>query len=366
MTDFCDSAGLQSRRPVSILVSTVRNRSPACPSRLQSMLTNAFFVQNLQRLAIANREALPHLKAIRSSAIAPSQGIVLCHVRDEAELLPHFLKHYREIGVTRFAFVDNGSTDQTLPYLLDQSDCDVFQFTGSFRESGLGMIWKNLLLLTYLPAKWYFSADVDEHAVYEGWPNIGLDEFANRMSVKGRSAVTALMVDMYSSGPMAKAHVEPGESLLGTCPFFDGDGYQIEFPKNWREDNFLRLIARGGPVVRVFGSKGRGNILAKTPLILEPNIYFHDPHTVLPVGLNFAPMEIALLHLRFSSTLIPKIARVLDHRGHTQGSIDDYQNLDFKMKQDPEFSFLYSGSVKFETPQQFIDRSMIGPNSLAK
>ena len=330
------------------------------------MLTNAFLVQNMQRLALANRETLPHLKTIRSSAITSSEGIVLCHVRDEAELLPHFLKHYREIGVKRFAFVDNGSTDQTLPLLLDQSDCDVFQFTGSFRKSGLGMAWKNLLLLTYLPAKWYFSADVDEHAVYEGWPSIGLDEFANRMSVKGRSAVTALMVDMYSRGPITKAHIEPGGSLLGTCPFFDGDGYQINLPNNWREDNFPRLNAQGGPLVRAFGSKDRGNILAKTPLILEPNIYFHDPHTVLPIGLNFAPMEIALLHLRFSSTLTQKIARIVDHRGHTQGSIDDYQSLGIKMKQDPEFSFLYSGSVKFQSPQQFMDRSMIGPDSLMK
>jgi hypothetical protein len=330
------------------------------------MLTNAFFFKDLQRLGEANRKALPHLKTIRSSPITATEGIVICHVRDESELLPHFLKHYREIEVKRFAFVDNGSTDNTLPYLLDQGDCDVFQFTGSFRESGLGMTWKNLLLLTYLPAKWYFSADVDEHAVYEGWPNISLDEFANRMSIKGRSAATALMVDMYSKGPIAQAHVEPGGNLLDTCPFFDGDGYQIGLPENWREENFPRLIARGGPVVRVFGSKGRGNVLAKTPLILEPNIYFHDPHTVLPVGLNFAPIEIALLHLRFSSALIPKIARVMDHRGHSQFAIDDYQNLGDRMKQDPEFSFSYPGSVKFKSPQQFMDRSMIGPDSLMR
>jgi hypothetical protein len=329
------------------------------------MLTNAFFVQNLQRLGEANREALPHLKAIRSSPITPSQGIVLCHVRDEAELLPHFLKHYREIGVKRFAFVDNGSTDQTLPFLLDQSDCDVFQFTGGIKKSGFGTVWKNLLLLTYLPAKWYFNADVDEHAVYEGWPNVGLDEFANRMSLKGRSAVTALMVDMYSKGPIARARVKPGGSLLDTCPFFDGDGYRIALPKNWREENFPRIRAHGGPLARVFGSKGGGGMSAKTPLVLEPNIYFHDPHTVLPVGLNFAPMEMVLLHLRFSAALHQKITRVLDHRGYEQGSIDEYQSLGDRLKQDPEFSFFYSGSVKFEIAQQFIDRSMIGPGSLA-
>ena len=178
------------------------------------MLTNAFFFQDLQRLGEANRKALPHLKTIRSSPITATEGIVICHVRDESELLPHFLKHYREIGVKRFAFVDNGSVDQTLPFLLEQSNCDVFQYTGSFKNSRAGMIWKNLLLVTYLPAKWYFSADADEHVVYDGWPEIGLDEFANRMSRTGRSAVTALMVDMYGGGAISKAQVGPGGSPL--------------------------------------------------------------------------------------------------------------------------------------------------------
>jgi hypothetical protein len=36
-----------------------------------------------------------------------------------------------------------------------------------------------------------------------------------------------------------------------------------------------------------------------------------------------------------------------------------------RIKQDPEFSFWYPGSVEFETPRQFIDRGMIGPRSLA-
>jgi hypothetical protein len=330
------------------------------------MITNAFLVSNLQKLSASNREALPHLKTIRSSAIKSSEGIVLCNVRDEAELLPHFLKHYRDIGVKRFAFVDNGSTDQTLPFLLDQSDCDVFQFSGSFKSSRAGMIWKNLLILTYISAKWFFSADADEHAVYDGWPGIGLDEFADRMSLKGRSAVTALMVDMYSKGPIAEAHINPSRSLLETCPFFDGDGYEIRLPENWRAEDFFRLAARGGPIHRVFGMTGKLGWMAKTPLILEPGIYFQDPHSVLPVGLNFTPMEMALLHFRFSASLIQKISRVLEHRQHSETGINNYQDLGIRIKEDPGFTFLYPGSVKFKSPQQFIERSMIGPGSLAR
>ena len=329
------------------------------------MLSNSFLVQNMQRLGQANREALPHLKELRRAPIKPSEGIVLCNVRDEIDLLPHFLKHYRQIGVKRFAFVDNGSTDQTLPFLLDQSDCDVFQFTGSFSQSAFGMVWKNLLLLTYLNARWHFSADADEHAVYDGWPGTSLDEFASTMGARGRSAVTALMVDMYGRGPVSEARMRPGECLLDACPLFDGDGYRVAFPGNWRAENFPRLNTWGGPYERIFGRKNGIGMLAKTPLILEPGIYFHDPHTVLPVGLNFTVMEMALLHFRFSAALTGKIARILEHRGHTQGSIDDYQLMGDRMKADPEFGFAYSGSVKFETPQQFIDRAMIGPRSLA-
>jgi hypothetical protein len=333
---------------------------------MKTMITNASLVENFQNLAAANSEALPHLKTIRKSPIRSSEGIVLCNVRNEVELLPSFLKHYREIGVKRFAFVDNESTDQTLPFLLDQSDCDVFQFSGSFKDFRAGMIWKNLLILTYVTAKWLFSSDADEQAIYDGWPNISLDEFANRMSVRGRSAVTALMVDMYSSGPIAEARIEPARSLLETCPLFDGEGYEIKMPENWRADNFPRLDALGGPMRRVFGGRDRLGWLAKTPLILEPNIYFHNPHSVLPVGLNFTSIEIALLHFRFSATAIQKIARVLEHRQHAESSISNYEKLGQRIKDDPNFSFYYPGSVKFKTPQQFIERSMIGSESLTR
>jgi hypothetical protein len=71
------------------------------------------------------------------------------------------------------------------------------------------------------------------------------------------------------------------------------------------------------------------------------------------------------LQLRFTAALKPKIARVMYHRGHVQGSIDSYEKMGIRMEQDPEFGFSYPGSVKFESPRQFIDRSMIGPNSLA-
>jgi hypothetical protein len=329
------------------------------------MITNAFLVQQLQRLSLANQNINPHLTATRRTAPNAGEGVVLCNVRNEMPLLPAFLNHYRAIGVRRFAFVDNGSTDGTAAFLLDQADCDLFEIAGRFRESGHGMIWKNLLILHYLGAKWHLSVDVDEHAVYDGWPSLGLDEFATRMSARGHSAVTAVMVDMYGPGPVAKAKPARDGNLLKASPLFDGDGYRVIPPASWREEKFPRLRIQGGPLARVF-AKAEHGLLAKTPLVLEPNIYFLDPHTVLPVGLNMAAPGMALLHFRFTAQLPQKIAAVLAQRSHTNGSLDDYQKLAVKMQEDAAFGFSYPGSLKFQSPAQFVERQMIGAGNPAQ
>ncbi len=297
------------------------------------------------------------LRAIRTTPIVQSQGVVLCNVKNERQLLPHFLNHYRSVGVSRFAFVDNGSSDGTLAFLLDQADCDVFQHLGNLKAALFGMAWKNHLLSRYADAAWCFSADVDEHAVHDGWPAISLDEFAARLRETGRCAATAVMVDMYGRDAIANTRVAGSRRLLDACPYFDGDGYRIAMPADWRTSHFPRLDVRGGPLRRVFGSDGPG-WLAKTPLILEPDIVFNDPHTVLPPILNFDLPTIALLHFRLTDLLAQRLARVSD-QAYTQGSLGEYQDLGLKLREDPDFTFYYSGSVRFQSFERFIEKAVI-------
>jgi len=48
--------------------------------------------------------------------------LVVCVVRNEMALVPHFLAHYRLLGVKCFVFVDNCSDDSTREYLFEQPD----------------------------------------------------------------------------------------------------------------------------------------------------------------------------------------------------------------------------------------------------
>jgi hypothetical protein len=307
-----------------------------------------------QEAAVATR--LETLKQLRN----PATGVVLCNIRDEIAFLPHFLKHYRAIGIERFAFVDNGSVDGSVPYLLDQPDCDVYRFIGEFRELAAGMIWKNILMTRYRGAPWFFSVDADEHAVYDGWPEASLDEVAVKMNCAGFTAVTAIMVDMYGPGPVLKTAAGPQDDLHASMPLFDGVGYVVSLPADWRATGYPRPQIWGGPEMRLNGEEERG-WLSKTPLVLEPGIRFRDPHGVVPVGLNLVAPRIALLHFRFCAEVLGKIARIAARGSHAASSRARYRCLGERLCQEPDFSFAWEGSTRFESPQQFIDRGMIQP-----
>ncbi len=56
-------------------------------------------------------------------------------VRNEMYFLPHFLQHYRTLGVRDFWFLDDRSEDGTREFLLAQSDCGVMPSRFSWQES---------------------------------------------------------------------------------------------------------------------------------------------------------------------------------------------------------------------------------------
>jgi hypothetical protein len=175
----------------------------------------------------------------------------------------------------------------------------------------------------------------------------------------GRSAVTGIMIDMYGSGPIASAEAPPEADLMQVCPLFDGEGYQIERPADWRQEGFPRLDIRGGPVIRLFGLLTVRGWLGKVPLLLEPNISYRDPHSVFPASLNFAPPRIAVLHFRFTAAVAEKLQRVLRRKVHSEGSLSEYDAIRQRIQDEPSFSLAYEHSKRFESPAQLVEQGLI-------
>ena len=94
-----------------------------------------------------------------------SVGGVSCFLvgRNEITRLPWFLDHHRNLGVARFFYVDNLSTDDSKEFMLSQPDVHVWQEEETYGKSnGYGRNWQMKLVRKYAMGQWCLLLDTDE------------------------------------------------------------------------------------------------------------------------------------------------------------------------------------------------------------
>ena len=195
-------------------------------------------------MSVRMTEAAPGLESLKVAPLPAGMGVVIAGVRDEMVHLPHFLRHHRASGARRFAFIDNGSVDGTLAYLLEQPDCDVYRHVGDYLLSASSAVWRNLLLDRYVQAS-SRSASMRTRP-----PSTRADQRSARC-LRRRHAPPAARPSTQSCWicTVRDQSSLPVPAWTVTCwryVRFDGEGYTIEAPADWRADNFPRLKIRGG------------------------------------------------------------------------------------------------------------------------
>lgn len=156
----------------------------------------------------------------RLRAVADAPVAVVCVLRNEAQMLPHFLRHYRALGVGGFLIADNGSDDGTLAYLMDQPDVALFTADTEFREMDQGTDWKIALMAHYRMNRWSVVADADELLLYPGYQDTALEDWLQAACGPDKDAVMVRMLDLYPQGPLAEASLD-ADDLFAMAGFTD-------------------------------------------------------------------------------------------------------------------------------------------------
>ncbi|MEO5377116.1 MAG: glycosyltransferase family 2 protein [Magnetococcus sp. DMHC-6] len=131
---------------------------------------------------------------------------VISVVRNERIMLPHFLSHYRLLGVKCFVFVDNCSDDGSREYLREQSDVILFSTDTEYKKSHFGVTWQQAVLGNFCVGKWVLLADADELLVYEGSDEgLSIEHLITKIEAQGCDAACQIMVDMYPEGDLSTA-----------------------------------------------------------------------------------------------------------------------------------------------------------------
>ncbi len=284
----------------------------------------------LRRLADRFGQQL-ELKQDHLDRIGPDDVLLFATLRNEAHRMEYFLRYYRELGVSHFIFVDNGSDDGFSELVASSEDVSVFYTIASYKASNFGMHWLNYLLRKYGTGHWCLTCDPDEFLVYPHQETLDLPEFCRHLEAGHHRALFTLMIDMYGRGELRDCVYRPGTDPLTSHPYFDAQGYV--FSEN---PTYGSLWSQGGVRMRTLFKKDPGSApaLNKTPLVRWKSFYAYvsSMHMLLPRRLNRgyrSAVTGALLHFKFIAAFEDKIVEELERGEHYNDSKEYEMYRDF-------------------------------------
>lgn len=276
-----------------------------------------------------------NIRMDRTSDITGEPILCFATMRNEITRLPHYLEHYRRIGVSHFLIVDNDSDDGTADYLAQQPDVSIWSTKASYRDSRFGVDWLTCLQMRYGHGVWCLTADADEILTYPHVDTRTLRDLTNWLDQQGVSAFGALMLDMYPKGPLGIHGYQAGADPFETLNWFDAHGYTWEYL-----DRYRHVSIRGGPRKRVFFQQDPDHAphLHKVPLVRWSRrfAYVSSTHIALPAYLNGvfdARLDLptgVFLHSKFLDEVVAKSAEEKirqQHFTHTDRYGDYYDQL---------------------------------------
>jgi hypothetical protein len=174
-------------------------------------------------------------------------------MRNERKILPHFLDHYRKLGVSDFFLVDNDSDDGQREWLEAQKDVTLYFIKGGYANSNCGTDWINEMIQAHGVDRWCLHVDADEMFVYAGCEETPIAAYAAALDREGARAVFAFMLDFYPSGSLAEGRIDDRRGPFAACPSLDSEYVFRNYPvKPWAKEGFPKYEVVGGPRVRLW------------------------------------------------------------------------------------------------------------------
>jgi hypothetical protein len=276
----------------------------------------------------------------RTRQINPNDILCFSTLRNEKPRLAYFLKYYREMGISHFIIVDNGSNDGSTEYLLDQPDVSVWTTQSSYKRARFGVDWLNWLQSRYGHGHWNLVVDVDEFLVYPFCDTRPLRALTDWLDASSIRSFSAMLLDMYPKGSIDAFPCAEGQNPFEIASWFDSGNYTIS-----RNKRYGNLWIQGGPRARAFfhDRPERAPALNKTPLVKWHRHYTYtsSTHTLLPRGLNLVYDEWGgekasgcLLHAKFLDTFSEKAREELERKQHYAAS-HEYKAYHKHLKDNP-------------------------------
>ena len=297
-----------------------------------------------------------HLRRIDKNKlnVKESEIIAFSCVRNEILRLPYFLKYHRQLGVDRFIFVDNASTDGTREFLLLQTDCHVFYTKASYASSNYGMDWLNQLLSEFGDNNWILTLDADELLIYPLCERVKLQKLTRYLDKAKAQAMKTFLIDMYSNKAIIDTCYTKGQPFTKYCKYFDSNSY-FQMGKD-------KIPARGGPRHRLFWQDHdrdkNSPFLLNVPLIKWRKDLKYEAGTHAMSNVKIASLTGGKQHFKLFSDFYT-YAEVETSRKEHWNNASEYATYWDVLSKNPRLSAMYDGSLEYQDSMQLVNLGLM-------
>ena len=252
--------------------------------------------------------------ADRVARAAGADLTVVAVMRNERFMLPHFLDHYRKLGVGGFLIADNLSDDGTRETLLEQEDVALFSVDTDYNCSQYGVAWQQAMLAAFRRGKWSLIADADELLVWQDTPTQSLPGLVASDAFAGVDAARVFMLDMYPRGPLEQVDLKSGTP-------FEQAGYADALPlledRTYRGPYSDQRLWTSALRHRLLPGSDHGMFAAQKIALMR-----YQPWMQLSAGLHFvspvrlSPQELFFGHFKYNADFHRKAAEEVARKQH--------------------------------------------------
>ena len=262
-------------------------------------------------------------------------GVVLyATVRNEAYFVPHFLAHYRRLGVSEFCFLDDYSNDGTADLLSQESDVTVLRsnlrYGDMYGKLRFGTQSRTLVPRHLYSGRWVLTADMDEFLELPP-PYQDLNRLTAALSAANLRCARAIMVDHYPNHLKDVSDASVNDFPLQVAPNRDGfpvldwpagqsAPLRIDMSQTVRKRMFQWIFEHVAEARRLLpGYKSAS--LNKVPLIRwDSTVEMLSAHRVnIPVG---DEVQLVLRHFKFYPGWLKKVTDAIETKAYWNGSIE--------------------------------------------
>lgn len=268
------------------------------------------------------------IKSFESGHDREPDLILICALKNDIDKMHYFMNHYRKLGIHNFVFLDNGSTDGTFEFLLEQNDAEVYRCTHAF-TADRKIAWVNRLIAEYGVDRWYLMVDSDEFFIYLGHDKYQFNDLLEIANKKEFKRLGVVHLDMYPKGSLFESGNK--ENFVEKYCYFDKDTYSYE-----KTARGMKIA--GGPRKRVFGTNMK--VSGYRLVYFEKDDVVPSAHFMIPYEKSYGvPVVLISLHYKFvNESDYEKMLEAVKTGMHSNNS-EEYRTYFEGISQDPNLTF---------------------------